>query len=362
LKKGCIMSLPKRARPLIFKYALFKAFILSTGVLCPAFADDTNTTVGDLSARLDDLERQVNEGGGKVDEASPGSQVTADDLNRLKEEVRSLKGESDDMRSLRDEMRSLREEIKHLKEANSDLRTQKTSRKMSSSDDADEDTVPKRKDETLKQTKKSSPEKSFAETDDEADAVLKLLEKSAPGADQEGSQEFGTKKGKKNKDLEADRESATKHAEETAPTLPAGDAEAQYNEAFALHDKGAYKESERAFGYFIKTYPNDPLVPKAMYWKAESCLKQKNYKDAKILFVNAYKKNPKGPKAPDCLLRLGEILAIQGKKDDARTAWRKLKTDFPHMTSEMKEELASLQKTHGTDQKSVKSQKLAPSE
>ena len=97
-----------------------------------------------------------------------------------------------------------------------------------------------------------------------------------------------------------------------------------------------------------------------MYWKAESCLQQKNYKDAKILFVNSYKKNPKGPKAPDCLLKLGEILAIQGKKDDAHTAWRKLRKDFPHMTSEMKTELASLQKTYGIEQNSEKASKPAP--
>ena len=54
------------------------------------------------------------------------------------------------------------------------------------------------------------------------------------------------------KDLEEAREIATKHAEEKAPKFSAGDAEAQYNEAFALHDKGAYKEAERAFSYFIK--------------------------------------------------------------------------------------------------------------
>ena len=248
------MSLPKQARPFIFKYALFKIFILSTSVLCQVFADDTGTTVGDLSARIDDLERQLSEGSGKVDEASPGAQVTAEDLNRLKEEVRSLKGESEDISRLRDELSILRDDIKNLKQENSDLRTQKNPKKISATDDTDENLVPKRKDESLKPIKKSSPEMVDPASDDDAETIAMLLENSVPGADKEGATELQGKKGKKNKDIEAVRENATKQAGETAPTLSVGDAEAQYNEAFALHDKGAYKEAERAFGYFIKTY------------------------------------------------------------------------------------------------------------
>jgi tol-pal system protein YbgF len=339
-------------------YKSFTAFLVSIVISYPLFADDT--TIGDLNARIDDLERQINEGGGKTDDVNPGTRVTMEDLDRIKEEVRAVRGRSEDMNSLQDELRLMRDDIKQLKKENAELRAQKASKiETLPSDSRDEKPAEKMKSGSLKSKTPLPAESVSVDLDEETASVIQLLEKSAPGADQDDTEAMPTKKQKKNVEVEAVRDAATKQAEETAPKLPTGNAEAQYNEAFALHDKGEYKNAERAFSDFIESYPNDPLVSKAMYWKAESCLQQKNYKDAKILLVNAYKKNPKGPKAPDCLLRLGEILAIQGKNADACTAWRKLKKDFPHMTAEMKTELTTLKKTYGCQVKSEDAPKSA---
>lgn len=352
------MSLQTIVSPYIYRYTSLTTFILCLGISCPIFADDT--TIGDLNARIDDLEKQISEGGGKTDDANPGTRVTMEDLERLKEEVRSLRGRSEDMKSLQGELRLLQDDINQLKKENAELRAQNVSKKETLSSNSEEEKPAKKmKSESLKSKASASSQSIPADLEDETASVIQLLENSAPGVDQDGLEVRPTSKQKKNVEVEAVREAATKHAEETAPKLPAGNAEAQYNEAFALHDKGEYKNAERAFSDFIETYPNDPLISKAMYWKAESCLQQKNYKDAKILFVNAYKKNPKGPKAPDSLLRLGEILAIQGKNSDACTAWRKLKKDFPHMTSEMKTELTALKNTYGCVLKSENAPKSA---
>lgn len=361
----------------IHKHILLPTLLATCLAYTPIYADDSQTInelhsqIAELRTQLGDLERQVEEGGGKTDDENPGARITKEDLERIKEDMRSLRGRSDEMNTLQDELRLLRDDIKRLKQENTELRTQKVHKKESISPDdedeepterkkkeivkskhfEDEEPTEKKKSETIKPKHPIAAQKASADLDDETESVLQLLEKSAPVADQEGIGEASSKKQRKNTDVEAVREAATKHAEETAPNLTAGNAEAQYNEAFALYDKGAYKEAERAFSYFIKTYPSDPLVSKAMYWKAESCFQLKNYKSAKILFVNAYKKNPKGPKSADCLLKLGEILAIEGKNDDACTAWRKLKKDFPHMTSEMKTELTTLVNTYGCDLK-----------
>jgi tol-pal system protein YbgF len=315
---------------------------LSPPIFYPVVADDSDVkeTLGSLSARIEELENQINGQGGALDDKNPGTHVTIEDLDRLRDEIRALKdarqNSSQDISHFQEELHSLRKDIRQLQKENSALR-QGGSKKATLA-------VP---DSPEKNERIASPTTPL-EKDDETESLLKLLEQSAPaGEDDEDTKSLPRKKHDKNKDLEAVREMATKHAEEAAPALPTGNAEAQYNEAFALHDKGAYKEAERAFNYFIKTYPNDPLVPKAMYWKAESCLKQDKYKEAKILFVTAYKKNPKGPKAPDCLLKLGEVLAIQGKTEDACTAWLKLKTDFPHMTNDMERELKALKKNYG---------------
>ncbi|MBX9806034.1 MAG: tol-pal system protein YbgF [Alphaproteobacteria bacterium] len=343
------MTLPIPLKSRLSLYSLLATCALISGFSLPIKAEDSTAAIGALSARIEDLENQLS-GGAKTDDANPGSQVTGEDLRIMKEE-----------------MRTLHDDIKRLQMENADLRSDLASQKSAPAVEPHGEHRDVHRDDPHEEHRDAKPIKSriekdadqpfaapsavpLTDKDDETESVLKLLEQSAPSDDEHD----GPLKKKQKKDIEEIRETATKHAEETAPTLSAGNAEAQYNEAFALYNSGAYKEAERAFSYFIKTYPKDPLVSKAMYWKAESCLKQSKHKEAKILFVNAYKKNPKGPKAPDCLLRLGEALALQGKKDDACTAWRKLQTDFPHITSEMKTELGALKKKYECQVKSEK--------
>lgn len=332
----------------VCKYTSIIAALLSLNTLYPALADSTTDTLSELNSRIVALEEHVGDKSDKADDTNPGAQATKADLESLKEQLRILQGRLDDTQRMHDELNLLNDDIKQLKRENAELKGQKISKKEPTTfDSEDEDVNEKKKGESLKRKQTPATQNASLDSDDEADPIMQLLAQSAPDADSEEADDISPKKKKKDSDITTVREAATKHAEETAPKLAIGNAEAQYNEAFALFDKGAYKEAERAFSYFIKTYPNDPLVSKAMYWKAECCFKQKNHKDAKIIFVNAYKKNPSGPKAPDCLLRLGEILAIQGKNEDACTAWRKLRKDFPHMTSEMKTELSALKTTYG---------------
>jgi hypothetical protein len=67
----------------VYKYYLFPALLINLLAISPLHADDTTTTIGDLSARLDDLERQIGDGGGKSDDENPGSRVTKEDLERM---------------------------------------------------------------------------------------------------------------------------------------------------------------------------------------------------------------------------------------------------------------------------------------
>lgn len=318
--------LHKTLKPLLALSFLCSAF---TG---PLYADDSSTTIGDLSARIEELEHQLSGKAVKTNDENPGSQVTHEDLDRLRDEMRSL-----GIDRIREDIQDIREQVRRL---------EKRSHSPTSSDESKTPFESPEAKPSSKTKGKSSPA-----TDEETESVLKLLEQSAPGTkeNQDDEEETPKKKSKKDKELEIEREAATHHAEEKAPTLPTGDAEAQYNQAFTLHEKGEYKKAERAFDSFIKTYPKDPLMTQAMYGKADCYLKQGKYKEAKALFVSTYKKNPKGPKAPDCLLRLGEALALENKKEDACTAWRKLATDFPpphKMTRQMQTELASLKKKH----------------
>lgn len=356
------MNLPKKLNHLSLKYFILAAFCLNTSGISSIRATDSSTTIGDLSARIADLEEQLGHKNDTSDDANPGAKVSQEDLERLKDEIRALREAQTNSNNLRDELHNLREDIRRLKSENTTFQQKENSDPRSDdrpkksepfvSDSFEEKPITKkRKQESWDQTQMpSSPE-----ADEETESILKLLEESAPEADGEE----GSLKKKQKKSIEEIRESATKQAEETAPKLSTGTAKeknslSQYNQALTLHNKGAYKEAERAFGYFIKAYPNDPLVPQAMYWKAEATMKQGNNKAAQLLFVTAYKKNPKGPKAPDCLLRLGETFALLGKKENACIAWKKLEDDFPHMTSETKTELAGLKNQYGCKKKSEK--------
>lgn len=290
----------------------FQAFFLSLFFIGSAIADsDVDETLGGLSARLEALEARLDGGQGEgVDDQNPGDRVTSEDLERLREEVRALKDQQpEDLERLKDDVRSLRDSVRKLQQENAALRIQSNDFKRG----------------------KKKPSSQISK-DDETEDLLKLLEESAPN-------DMGS-------DLIKLRQEATEHAEEGAPTLPVGNAEAQYNEAFALYNKKAYKEAERAFKYFIQAYPRDAWLTKAMYWRAKSCMKQGKNKEAQALFASAYKKNRKGPKAPHCLLRVGELFAVQGRANDGCITWLRLETDFPHMSKDMKKELAALKKKY----------------
>lgn len=364
------MSLPITLKPIYLKYCILIVFLLNTFLFYPVIADDSNTTIGDLSARIAELEEQLGHKGDNSDDINPGAKVSQEDLERLKDEIRSLKNTqtgSEDMNNLREELRNLREDVRHLKSENTTLRQRENTDLQSSdsthklgsfiAESSEEKPITKKRNQESWDQTQSPPS---LEIDEETESVLKLLEQSAP--EEDGEDKMLNKNQKK--DIEEVRKSATKHAEETAPKLFTGTPQeknslSQYNAALTLHDKGAYKEAERAFGYFIKTYPNDPLVPQAMYWRGESTMKQGNNKGAQLLFVTAYKKNPKGPKAPNCLLRLGETFALLGKKENACIAWKKLEEDSAHLTDEVRTELTSLKNQYGCQKKPVKPSKTA---
>jgi tol-pal system protein YbgF len=298
-------------------------------LLSPCHGEDSNPTFGELSARIDDLENQIQGKSPRVDDRNPGAQLTHEDMARVEDRIRHMQQEIEDLKEL-----ARKNRLPVRDEDLEDPSPRKPVRRSSLPDGKSPFSSPF-----------TNPLSSH-EVDDEIESVLKNLEQGGSEEKEEQDQEADRRESRKiNRD--ETRENATRKAERNAPELPSGNAQAQYNEAVKLYEKGAYPEAVKAFDYFIDTYPKDSLITQAQYGKANALMKQGKYKDAKSLYINVYKKNPKGIKAPDCLLRLGEALAIQGKKDDACTAWKKLTTDFPQMTSKTRTELASLKKKHG---------------
>jgi tol-pal system protein YbgF len=106
---------------------------------------------------------------------------------------------------------------------------------------------------------------------------------------------------------------------------PAG----QYEMAFSLLKSGNYAASRNGFDEFLKQYPDHPLSPNAMYWLGENYYAEGQYDKATRVFAESYKKYPKGPKTADSLLKLGMSLGKSGKTQQACITLKQLGKEFP---------------------------------
>ena len=108
-----------------------------------------------------------------------------------------------------------------------------------------------------------------------------------------------------------------------------GEDAAFYQTAYDLILSGDYPQAEQAFGEFVLSYPNSPLMPDASFWLGESMLAQQKYNDAAKTFLNAYKAYGDSDKAPEMLLKLGQSLAGLDNKDAACATFAELPTRYP---------------------------------
>lgn len=111
------------------------------------------------------------------------------------------------------------------------------------------------------------------------------------------------------------------------------DVASQYESAFSKLKSGDYKTAQVEFDRFLKANPNHQLAANATYWYGETFYAQNKFQDATRIFAESYKKYPKGPKAPDSLLKLGMSLGGSGKTKEACVAFKQLKKQYPSGSS-----------------------------
>ena len=134
----------------------------------------------------------------------------------------------------------------------------------------------------------------------------------------------------------------------TAPRGPRGDTpEDQYDYAFGLLRQANYVEAESALKGFIERYPEHPLAGNAQYWLGETYYVRGDYTSAAVAFAEGYQKYPKGSKAADNLLKLGMSLAEIGQKEDACRAFLELERQFPDAPTNLRDRASRERQRHG---------------
>ena len=115
-----------------------------------------------------------------------------------------------------------------------------------------------------------------------------------------------------------------------AYALPGNTAEEQYKHAFSLLSQANYGEAELALRTFVEQNPDDPLAGNAKYWLGETYYVRQDFEQAAITFAEAYQRYPDNTKAPDNLLKLGMSLAALGSKTDACGTFAELLKRYPN--------------------------------
>ena len=122
---------------------------------------------------------------------------------------------------------------------------------------------------------------------------------------------------------------AVQASRDVAGVLPEGTVKEQYAYAFGLLRKANYERAEQALQEFVRLHPKESLASNARYWLGETYYVRAAYVQAAEIFLAGYQADPKGPKAPDSLLKLGMSLAGLDKNREACAAFEKLTRDFP---------------------------------
>jgi tol-pal system protein YbgF len=119
--------------------------------------------------------------------------------------------------------------------------------------------------------------------------------------------------------------------------LPEGTPAEQYDFALSLLKQFRYGEAQQAFGTFLERNPTHKLAENAQYWLGETHYVQREFSKAAGIFLEGYRKYPKGIKAPDNLLKLGKSLAGLGKKNEACASFDRLNKEFPRAPAPVKQ-------------------------
>lgn len=118
----------------------------------------------------------------------------------------------------------------------------------------------------------------------------------------------------------------------------------EYDLAYGYMLRKDYALAEEAFRAFLARYPNDRMSPDAQYWLGESLFQRQKFRDAADAFLNMSKKYESSPKAAEGLLRLGQSLAALHEKELACATFGEVARKYPRASTTIKQAIEREQK------------------
>jgi tol-pal system protein YbgF len=115
-------------------------------------------------------------------------------------------------------------------------------------------------------------------------------------------------------------------------TLARGNANADFDFAKALIDRGDYEQAEGGFRDYLRTYAKDKRVPEATFWLGESYLRRTRYREAAEHFLTVTSKYPGAARAPEAMLKLGIALRGLGATAEACATFAQVTRKYPSAT------------------------------
>ncbi|MDZ7643505.1 MAG: tol-pal system protein YbgF [Woeseiaceae bacterium] len=115
--------------------------------------------------------------------------------------------------------------------------------------------------------------------------------------------------------------------------MPGGSDRDNYQAAFELLKEQRYEPAAMAFRQFLVSFPDSQLADNAQYWLAEAHYVSGEFEQALEQFGVVVQDYPRSRKVPDALLKMGYCNYELERWSDARSALRRVQTEYADTTA-----------------------------
>ena len=122
---------------------------------------------------------------------------------------------------------------------------------------------------------------------------------------------------------------APAHPQSSLASTGTDSVRADFDNAYAFIQQRQYEQAEMGFRSFLQSHPRSKLTADATYWLGESYLQRNRYRDAAEQFLKITTSFGTSPKGPDGMFKLGVSLHGLGATDQACATFAEVGRKYP---------------------------------